>query len=336
MAKRPGNPGLRGKLLNKSMDAYIMSLETINRISVAYRIEAFTYLICNAWELLLKARILDIARNRRAIFYKRTKDPVTRSLSLADCLAKIYPDEKDPIRRNIERVRDLRDAATHLVIVQIPKDLLALLQACVLNYHKELGKWFDISLSDKVPIGMMTIVYDLTPDQFSSGAQAMQKAMDKDTVRYLARLQKEVNDERAELGGVPEFSIVFDYRLALAKKSSSADVLLTHGEHGEPLGVVETPRDPARTHPYRQKELINRVNDLLDGSRTINSHDVQCICKVFTVEKRPDFRYQGAITGSPVQYSEDFAQWIVAEHLKKQTFFSDCRTKARSDLRQKK
>lgn len=55
MGARRGNPGLRGRLLNSSIDAYILSLDTINRLSVRYRVENFAYLICNAWELLLKA-----------------------------------------------------------------------------------------------------------------------------------------------------------------------------------------------------------------------------------------------------------------------------------------
>ena len=51
-----GNPGLKGRLLNKSVDAYVLALETINRLSIQYRLEAFCYLICNAWELLLKGK----------------------------------------------------------------------------------------------------------------------------------------------------------------------------------------------------------------------------------------------------------------------------------------
>jgi hypothetical protein len=50
--------GLQRKVLTKSQDAYVLALETINSRSSTYRVEAFTYLICNAWELLLKARLL--------------------------------------------------------------------------------------------------------------------------------------------------------------------------------------------------------------------------------------------------------------------------------------
>lgn len=39
MKGRRGNPGLCGKLLDKSVEAYILALETINRLSIQYRVE---------------------------------------------------------------------------------------------------------------------------------------------------------------------------------------------------------------------------------------------------------------------------------------------------------
>jgi len=60
-----GNPGLKGRLLDKSIEAYILSLEIIHQLSVKYRVETFVYLICNAWELLLKAKIIEDTRSRR-------------------------------------------------------------------------------------------------------------------------------------------------------------------------------------------------------------------------------------------------------------------------------
>jgi len=36
-------------------------------------------------------------------------------------------------------------------------------KACVLNYHRRLNEWFGVSLSERVHVGMMTIVYDMQP-----------------------------------------------------------------------------------------------------------------------------------------------------------------------------
>lgn len=99
MKGRPGNSGLKGRLVDKSIEAYILALETINRISIQYRIETFCYLICNAWELLLKAKIIEDTHKTNSIYYKTHKEKAKRSLSLQDCLGRIISNEKDPIRR---------------------------------------------------------------------------------------------------------------------------------------------------------------------------------------------------------------------------------------------
>lgn len=151
------NPGLKGKLLEKSIEAYILALEIINQLSVKYRVETFTFLICNAWELLLKAKIIDINKKCKTIYYPKKRNQPRHSLALKDCLRKSFSNENDPVRRNIEFIEELRDSSVHLVISQVPKNVIGLFQACVLNYHKHLISWFGISLSDRVPEGMMTI-----------------------------------------------------------------------------------------------------------------------------------------------------------------------------------
>ena len=47
-------------LLNKSKEAFIMSVEIYNKPTINYRVEGFAFFICNAWELMLKAFITKI------------------------------------------------------------------------------------------------------------------------------------------------------------------------------------------------------------------------------------------------------------------------------------
>ena len=50
-------------LLNKSEEAYLMSIEIINKPTINYRTEGFCFFICNAWELLLKAYLINKAKD---------------------------------------------------------------------------------------------------------------------------------------------------------------------------------------------------------------------------------------------------------------------------------
>ena len=65
-----GSFDLKARLVDKSVEAYVLALETINRLTIQYRLESFCYLFCNAWELLLKAKILDDEGDPEAIYYK--------------------------------------------------------------------------------------------------------------------------------------------------------------------------------------------------------------------------------------------------------------------------
>jgi hypothetical protein len=204
--------GLKGRLLEKSVDAYVLALETINRLSIKYRVESFAHLISNAWEVLLKARVLDTSKSRRAIYYKKKRNERKRTLSLRDAVAKVIPNGKDPVRRNLEKVAELRDDATHFVISEVPRDVLLLFQACVINYHKKLNEWFAISMSERVSVGMMTIVYDLSPGGFDLTNAALQRRLGKDVAKYLATFQDGIQKEFEELGKSPEYSIGIEYK----------------------------------------------------------------------------------------------------------------------------
>lgn len=329
MKKKSGNPGLRGQLIEKSIEAYILSLETINRLSIKYRIETFTYLICNAWELLLKAKILSDANNQRAsIFYKAKEGKEWRSISLRSGLDKIFSNDKEPIRRNIELVETLRDQATHLVISQVPKEILSLFQSCVLNYHKCLNDWFDIALSDRVPAGMMAIVYGSNPEQFDLSNKVLRRQMGAETANYLMQFQAKIKDESKSLGDPAEFYIDIRYKFALVKKLKDGDIELSNGLGGTPTQVIEVPKDSGRTHPYRQKEVVEQVNAALTKTQ-IKSYDIQCVVKVYKIEKRSDYYYQSSVKGSLKQYSQAFIEWLIEEFNEDNEFFDQVRKKSK-------
>lgn len=97
-----------------------------------------------------------------------------------------------------------------------------------------------------------------------------------------------------------------------------------------PMQLTSDPDAPAyyavpldKTHPYRQKELVKEVNMRLAGKRTINMHDVICIRRVYEVQKQISFCYTQNFA-SP-RYSQQFADWIVAQHEINSAFFEETR-----------
>ncbi len=321
---------LKGKLIDKSLDAYALALETINRITIRYRLETFCYLICNAWELLLKAKILEDADTDEAIYYKEQQGRTRRSLALRDCLKRVIPDERDAMRRNVELVEELRDEAVHLVIGYIPHDIVGLFQANVVNYHKKLHEWFGRSLSDKAEVGMMSIVYDLSPELHDLTNSRLQSNLGPEAFDFLTGYCAGLKQEFDELQRPAEFSVAINYHLLVTKSSDQADIRLSSGQtDGPATQIVEIPRDPSISHPFRQKDAIEQVNTLLPGVQ-INQHDIRCINKIYDVQdKRIDYFYQGKVKGSPGQYSQGFVDWIVEQYRRDDQFFNKTRARAK-------
>lgn len=73
------------------------------------------------------------------------------------------------------------------------------------------------------------------------------------------------------------------------------------------------------THPYRQKEVIKAVNVLLGGSMAINTHDILCVRRAYSIQKNINFCYtQNYATP---RYSQAFVGWIVEQYNADATFF---------------
>ena len=321
MKNQGKNFDLKKRLVDKSFEAYILALETINRIAIQYRLETFCYLICNAWELLLKAKILD------------DKDKIDKSgregqtLSLRECLKRVMQNEKDPIRRNIERIVELRDESVHLVISQIPREVISLFQAGVINYHRHLKEWFDMSLSDRAPVGMMSIVYDIGPNQWDMTDKRLRKQLGQDAATFLAKYCAELKRDFDQLQHSNQFSIGIEYKLVLTKNPDDADIILSSGSgDSEPTQVVMVPKDPSVSHPLRQKEVI----ELLQAEQLpINQYDIQCVNKVYKIKSKSAYFYQGKVPGSPSQYSQTFVDWLIERYRRDEQFFLKAREKTK-------
>lgn len=102
-----------------------------------------------------------------------------------------------------------------------------------------------------------------------------------------------------------------------------------------PIRLVDDPEapayrrlDPDITHPYRQKEVKEQINGILQGKPRITSYDVQCVRRAYKVNtSRPDFCHEPKFA-SP-QYSHSFVEWMVIEFRKDPRFFENARASAR-------
>jgi hypothetical protein len=78
------------QLIDKSQEAIILALETYNKPTIKYRVEGFCFFFTNSWELLLKAKIIELNKTENSIYYRKVKGQIRKSLSLRDCLRQTF------------------------------------------------------------------------------------------------------------------------------------------------------------------------------------------------------------------------------------------------------
>lgn len=83
--------------------------------------------------------------------------------------------------------------------------------------------------------------------------------------------------------------------------------------------------DPNRSHPFRQKDVIEQVNRRLGARARVNQYDIQCIRRVYGIDDQRRYCYKPLHTSA--HFSPVFVDWIVRGFEKNESFFKETRLK---------
>lgn len=253
-------------LLNKSEEAYLMSIEIINKPTINYRTEGFCFFICNAWELLLKAYLINRAKDINVINYK---DDFNRTIGLDECVEKVFTSTTDKTKNNISFIRNMRNKATHLILPEYDYVLSPAFQRCLTNYNKFFKKQFpNYNLNEKVT-PYVALVNPGNDNDVSS------LILNPTNLLLLEKVKKELDLDE---------SLSQTLRLVATKKESEADIKYTVvKDGGEKATVINVPKDIDKTHPYTTNEVIKKIKETLELSlgpdHGFTSNKFQDICK---------------------------------------------------------
>jgi hypothetical protein len=309
------------KLIGRSLDAFTLALEVYNRPSMKNRVEAFTIMMVNAWELLLKAEVLKVEGYEK-IFYEDD-----RSISVTDAMKRRLQD-KDPVRKNLETLIDLRDQAIHLLIPELQSQLSRLFQSTVLNYQTRYKNEMGNAPLAGQSVGMLSLVLDGPQPEIALIKKQYGKHTANSVSKFISRFDKTAKEVDSN-----EFSIPIDYRLALVKREDESDLSLSVGDEGEGAIIITKTKDPELTHPYRMKEALDEINKR-QKTVSIKSGAFQAVLSKHKInkQKKSDFRYE--IDGRP-RYSEKCIEWIV-DNIKQPNWLESAKKFRRKQLAKRK
>lgn len=268
-------------LMIKSKSAFLLALELFNKPTIEYRTESFSILFSNAFELLLKAYLYEGSGGKNnSIFYRKKPGQKRKSLTIDDCLRRVFTSPQDPLRNNIEYISEIRNESSHLIIPELDPYFSRVFQRGVLNYIECLDKWFGIKIIKEFTPGLISLV---TSRESLKGISVLKEKMsgeDFKSIKYWIERFRGLE----KIGG--RATIPIHYTVALVRNPKKADIVLSSGKLGKGVGaiIMEKYRDPDTTHPFRMRDVIERVNKNLKGVK-INPHDFQSYCFARGVRK---------------------------------------------------
>ncbi len=298
--------GLSKKLIQKSNDAFLLALELFNKPTINYRTESFSLFFSNCWELLLKAYLLEQNGGKRnSIFKKKKRNQKRESISLDECLNKIFSNN-DPVRKNIEFISEIRNESAHLIIQELDPYFSRAFQSGINNYVSYLHHWFKIDINQRLSPGLISLVSDKNK---IADLTVLKKHYGKEDFESIIGWVNKF-DELAKLGENAALSI--KHTVAIVRNPNKADFVISSGQISQRNAViVERTKDPDLTHPYNRTVVMGEISQRIPNSTKFNLHDFEAYVFAKGYKKsNNDYFYKGKYSGS-AQYSKKFIDELV-------------------------
>ncbi len=302
---------LANQLVDKSIEAFVMGLEIYDKPTIKYRVEGSSFFICNAWELMLKAELLN---QGKSIYFKDKPD---RTISLEKATKLIYPDKNTRIRLNLEKIIELRNISTHFITEDYEVKYAPLFQACVLNFTNELIRFHNKDITEHIPQNFLTIHANYEPlsneeIKLKYPSEVAQKFIQQ--ANKIDVLNKEYNSEK--------FAINIAQKLYITKDRKKADFSVKIDRDSENhVAIVKELKDPSDTHKYSYNNIITAVNERLKkrniqlGYKSgFNSYVLSLFIEFYNIKSDSKYAYKHCIgKQTSYTYSQQLVEFIVSQ-----------------------
>ncbi|MBQ3028304.1 MAG: DUF3644 domain-containing protein [Lachnospiraceae bacterium] len=303
------------RLVDKAKEAFVMAIEIYNKPSINYRLEGFSFFICNAWELMLKAHMIN-KFGENSIYYP---DKPNRTISLENCVQKIFTNEKAPLRKNLEKVIELRNTSTHFITEEYEAVYIPLLQACVFNFVDKMMDFHEVDMTRVIPENFITLSVRLKSlnETEIRGKYTEQVAERLITVQQTLEPMIEENNNA--------FAIRVEHYHYLTKdKNQATEYYHIEKEAADGVRILKELKDPNDTHKYNAKSCIKEINKriqkegitlLFNGAEVeMNMYHFNHFTKYFGMKENEKLCFTYLISTQPqYSYSQQAIDFIFEE-----------------------
>jgi Protein of unknown function (DUF3644) len=256
------------ELANKSVSAAVAAIEIYNKPNFSYREEAFSLLMVNAWELLLKAKwLLDHAEAIESLYEydstpagtkaprtNRSGNPIT--FGAVYIAAKLLEDKHSGLERpcsdNVLAIIEIRDNAAHFLNkdLYLGRRVLEIGTASLRNYLLLITEWFQIDLS--------SYNFFLMPISFYHGFEAAEPSsltQYSDQVQRLLTFLDNLEEQSANEDDPckQHLALRLETKLVRGKDAASMAFRWTDDKKAPALTIHE--EDVLKNYPWTYREL---------------------------------------------------------------------------------
>jgi hypothetical protein len=268
-------PALHTKFVDKAVAALTAAVEIYNKPNFSYREETFAILALNAWELLLKAKLIkDSGNDPRVIrvyqskstkksvpskkqYLKRNRagNPMTKGLH--QCIADLDKNSlsrlDNSIKNNLEALIEIRDNAVHYLNASpiLARQILELDCACIKNFVILTKQWFSTDLSKSISL--------VLPLSFIDSQREIDSiTVNNDENKLIKYLQK--------LGNAPadssrfDIAIKVDVKLHRSPLTSATKVTVVSDQNDpEATKIIMSEENVLEKFPWSYDDLIKNL-----------------------------------------------------------------------------
>lgn len=278
------------RLLRKAEAALLSAIEIYNKPDFKYREECFAILVLNAWELLLKAKLLSDAGNdlkslhvyqprptkggaqskRQYLRRTRSGNPYTKSLGQVVVALDVNPQSRlsNRVKANLDALQEIRDNAVHYFNAspQLAKQILEIGTASVMNFVELARRWFACDLSGYslylLPVGF------ISPQPVSTVFASVDETK---ILKFLATLVEGQGSSPDD-----DFHVALEVNLSLRKSPSGTPGAATISTGVDGLPVTVSEEDIRQRYPWDYKQLVARLaNRYLDFKANSDFHTIR-------------------------------------------------------------
>ncbi len=266
-------PPLHQRFVEKAAAAITAAVEVYNKPAFLYREETFSILALNAWELLLKAKILkDVSNSISSLrvyetritksgkkskkkYLQKNRAGNAQSIPLSICISRLndVPSSRLPkgVQANLDLLTEIRDNSVHFITASptLARQAQELAAASVRNFVLLAKSWFGKDFS-----GVLNLVLPLSFVSLGHDTGAVVVSADESRlIEHLKTIAQEVEDED------DEFAVAVRLQVKLEKSAlaNASKVQLTKDDDAVKVQLAE--QDIRERYPWTYDQLCKRM-----------------------------------------------------------------------------